>query len=130
MARAAGLAHSTIYRIWRAFSLQQHRSETFKLSSDPLSVDKVRDIVGPYLDSLTSASWINQIERFFAPLTDQQIKRGAHRSTKALQAAITTYIETRHVDPKPFRWIKAVDDILAAIQRFCHRTLAVQAQCG
>ncbi len=90
----------------------------------------MRDIVGPYLDSPTYASWINQIERFIALLTDQRIKRGAHRSTKELQAAITTYIETRNVDRKPFRWITTVDDILAAIQRFCHRTLAVQAQCG
>ena len=40
---------STIHRIWRAFGLQPHRSETFKLSSDPLFVDKVRDIVGLYL---------------------------------------------------------------------------------
>ncbi len=78
----------------------------------------------------TSASWINQVERFFALLTEQQIKRAAHRSTKELQAAITTYIETRNVDPKPFRWTKSADDILAAVQRFCHRTLAVQAQCG
>ena len=39
-------APSTIHRIWRAFGLQPHRSETFKLSADPLLVDKVRDIVG------------------------------------------------------------------------------------
>jgi hypothetical protein len=49
MARAVGHAPSTIHRIWRAFGLQPHRSETFKLSSDPLFVDKVRDIVGLYL---------------------------------------------------------------------------------
>ena len=49
MARASGYAPSTIHRIWRAFGLQPHRSETFKLSSDPLFVEKVRDIVGLYL---------------------------------------------------------------------------------
>jgi transposase len=49
MARAAGYAPSTIHRIWQAFGLQPHRVETFKLSSDPLFVDKVRDIVGLYL---------------------------------------------------------------------------------
>jgi len=50
MAKASGLSVSTVHRIWRAFSLQPHRSETFKLSTDPLFVDKVRDIVGLYLN--------------------------------------------------------------------------------
>ena len=248
MAKASGLSISTVHRIWRAFSLQPHRSETFKLSADPLFVDKVRDIVGLYLNppdhalvlcvdeksqiqaldrtqpllpmrpgqaerrthdykrygttslfaaldvkagtiigkcmprhraqefrrfldtvekhvpadldihivmdnasshktklirdwfakrrrwhmhfTPTSSSWINQVERFFALLTDQQIKRGAHRSTAALEAAITAYIDARNADPKPFRWTKTADDILASIERFCHRTIAVQAHCG
>jgi transposase len=248
MARASGLSVSTVHRIWRAFSLQPHRSETFKLSTDPLFVEKVRDIVGLYLDppdralvlcvdeksqiqaldrtqpllpmrpgqaerrthdykrhgttslfaaldvkagtiiskcmprhratefrrflsavesnvpggldihvvmdnasshktklirdwfakrphwhahfTPTSSSWINQVERFFALLTEQQIKRGAHRSTKELVAAIAAYIDTRNADPKPFRWTKSADDILASIARFCRRTLTVQAQCA
>ena len=50
MARRSGLSHSTINRIWRAFGLQPHRTETFKLSSDPLFIEKVRDIVGLYLN--------------------------------------------------------------------------------
>ena len=49
LAQAAGLSQSSISRIWRAFSLQPHRSESFKLSRDPLFIDKVRDIVGLYL---------------------------------------------------------------------------------
>ena len=49
LAKQAGLSHSTVGRIWRAFGLQPHRSETFKLSRDPLFVGKVRDIVGLYL---------------------------------------------------------------------------------
>ena len=49
MARESGLSHTTVRRIWAAFSVQPHRSETFKLSSDPLFVDKVRDIIGLYL---------------------------------------------------------------------------------
>jgi transposase len=248
MAKASGLSISTVHRIWRAFSLQPHRSETFKLSADPLFVDKVRDIVGLYLNppdhalvlcvdeksqiqaldrtqpllpmrpgqaerhthdykrhgttslfaaldvkagtiigtcmprhraqefrrfldtvekhvptdldihvvmdnasshktklirhwfakrlrwhmhfTPTSLSWINQVERFFALLTDQQIKRGAHRSTAALEAAIAAYIDARNADPKPFRWTKTADDILASIERFCHRTIAVHAQCA
>jgi transposase len=50
MAKAVGLSHMAISRIWRTFGLQPHRSETFKLSNDPLLVEKVRDIVGLYLD--------------------------------------------------------------------------------
>ena len=248
MAKATGVSTSTVHRIWRAFSLQPHRSETFKLSTDPLFVEKVRDIVGLYLDppdralvlcvdeksqiqaldrtqpllpmrpgqaerrthdykrhgttslfaaldvkagtiigkcmprhralefrrfldtventvpadldihvimdnasshktklirdwfakrprwhthfTPTSASWINQVERFFALLGGQQIKRGAHRSTKELEAAIAASIDARNADPKPFRWTKTAEDILASIERFCRRTLAVQAQCG
>jgi transposase len=50
MAKATGIRPTTVYRIWRAFSLQPHRTETFKLSRDPLFIDKVRDIVGLYLN--------------------------------------------------------------------------------
>src|SRR3954464_11234363 len=50
MARTSGVSISTVHRIWNAFSLAPHRSETFKLSTDPLFVEKVRDIVGLYLD--------------------------------------------------------------------------------
>jgi transposase len=50
MARKTGLSQSTVSRVWRAFGLQPHRSETFKLSTDPFFVDKVHDVVGLYLD--------------------------------------------------------------------------------
>ena len=50
MAKHSGLSHSTIGRIWRTFGLQPHRSDAFQLSNDPLFIDKVRDIVGLYLD--------------------------------------------------------------------------------
>ena len=50
MAKRSGLSESTIGRIWRAFGLQPHRSEDFKLSNDPLFVEKLYDIVGLYLD--------------------------------------------------------------------------------
>src|SRR3546814_19646963 len=49
MAAASALSHTTFRRIWCAFGLQPHRSETFKLSTDPLFVDKVQDIVGLYM---------------------------------------------------------------------------------
>ena len=50
MAQRSGLSHNTIRRIWRAFGLQPHRTETFQLSADPCCIEKVRDIVGLYLD--------------------------------------------------------------------------------
>ena len=50
MAKVSGVSTSSVHRIWCAFSLQPHRAETFKLSSDPQFVEKVRDIVGLYLD--------------------------------------------------------------------------------
>ena len=241
MARAVGYAPSTIHGIWQAFGLQPHRSETFKLSSDPFFVEKVRDIVGLYLApperalvlcvdeksqvqaldrsqpllpmrpgqperrshdykrhgtttlfaaldiatgevigrcfarhrareflqflrtietnvpadldvhlvidnyathktpairkwfarhprwhihfTPTGASWLNQVERFFARLTEKQLRRGVHRSTRELEEAILGYIETVNADPRPFRWTKSADDILATIKRFCLRTL-------
>ena len=49
MAKHSGMSQTAVSRIWRAFALQPHRSETFKLSRDPLFVDKVRDIVGLYM---------------------------------------------------------------------------------
>ncbi len=74
----------------------------------------------------TGASWINQVERFFALLTDKPIRRGVHRSTDALERDIRAFIDAHNADPKPFRWTKTADDILAAIQRFCHQTLQVR----
>ena len=75
----------------------------------------------------TSASWLNQVERFFADLTEKQIRRGVHRSTAELEQAITEYIDTVNEDPKPFRWHKTADEILASIKRFCLRTLETAA---
>ncbi|CAI8048807.1 hypothetical protein GBAR_LOCUS26911 [Geodia barretti] len=50
MAQRSGLSHNTVSRIWRAFGLQPHRTETFKLSADPFFIEKVRDVVGLYLN--------------------------------------------------------------------------------
>ena len=50
MAREVGLTQSAVHRIWKAFGLQPHRQETWKLSKDPLFIEKVRDVVGLYLD--------------------------------------------------------------------------------
>lgn len=241
MAKACGLSQSSISRIWRAFSLAPHRSETFKLWRDPLFIEKVRDIVGLYLDppdralvlcvdeksqiqaldrtapllpmrpgqierrthdyarhgttslfaaldaksgeligqtqrrhrsvefrnfldtieqnvppeldvhlildnygthktqlirdwlakrprfhlhfTPTSASWLNLVERWFAQLTDKQLRRGVHRSTKELETAIKSYIQHHNKNPKPFVWHKTADQILDSVARFCTRTL-------
>lgn len=50
MAKASGLSQAAVVRIWRAFGPQPHRAETFKLSTDPLFIEKVRDIIGMYLN--------------------------------------------------------------------------------
>jgi transposase len=71
----------------------------------------------------TSASWLNQVERFFALLTERALKRGVFRSVRELEQAIEDYIQATNAEPKPFRWTKSANDILASIQRFCLRTL-------
>ncbi len=241
MAKASGLSATTVGRVWRAFGLQPHRTETFKLSTDPLFAEKVRDIVGLYLappdralvlcvdeksqvqaldrtqpllplrpgqaerrthdhvrhgttslfaaldvkagtaigrcfprhrasefrkflDAIdarvppdldihlvlhnagthktklirdwlakrprphvhftpTSASWINQVERWFGLLTQRAIRRGVHCSVDALERDIQAFVDATNADPKPFRWVKSADGILASVKRFCLRSL-------
>jgi hypothetical protein len=69
----------------------------------------------------TGASWINQVKRFFALITDTQIRRGVHTSVQKLEDDIRTFLQTHTTDPKPVRWTKSADDILASIERFCLR---------
>ncbi|RDJ99246.1 transposase, partial [Paraburkholderia lacunae] len=69
----------------------------------------------------TSASWINQVERWFATLSETDIRRGTHRSTRQLEQAIRQYIQINNTDPRPFNWTKSADDILASVKRFCLR---------
>jgi transposase len=239
LASKSGMSQSAVSRIWRAFALQPHRTETFKLSKDPLFIEKVRDIVGLYMSppdkalvlcvdeksevqaldrtapllpmrpgqierrthdyrrngttslfaaldaatgkvigscqqqhrsvdfikflnqidaavpqdldvhlildnyathktpgvhrwlakrpryqlhfTPTSASWLNLVERWFAALTEKQIRRGVFRSTRELEDAIMRYLESSNQDPKPFIWTKTADQILASIARFCKR---------
>ena len=88
MARASGVSASTVHRIWRAFSLQPHRTETFKLSTDPQFVEKVRDIVGLYLDPPEKAlvicvdekSQIQALDRTqpLLPMRPGQVERRTH----------------------------------------------------
>ncbi|MBI4214291.1 MAG: transposase [Chloroflexi bacterium] len=69
----------------------------------------------------TSASWLNLVERYFAALTEKQLRRGVFRSTRDLEETIMRYLETTNENPKPFVWTKTADQILASIARFCDR---------
>jgi transposase len=240
LAQQVGLSQSAIVRIWRSFGLQPHRSETFKLSTDPFLVEKVRDIVGLYLNppehaivlsvdeksqvqaldrtqpilplrpglpeqrtndyerhgttslfaaldiatgkvigechrrhrhqeflkfmelvdaklpeaagevhlivdnygthktpkvirwfarhpryhlhfTPTSGSWVNQVERWFAEITEKRIRRGSFTSVRSLEKAILEYLEHNNANPKPFVWTADADLILGKIQRLCER---------
>ena len=69
----------------------------------------------------TSASWLNQVERWFATLTEKYLRRGTHRSTRQLEDAIRYYLDVYNSNPKPFVWSKSADEILASLERFCVR---------
>ncbi len=102
MAQASGLSQTAISRIWRAFGLQPHRSETFKLSRDPLFIEKVRDIVGLYLNPPDRAlvlcvdekSQIQALHRTqpLLPMRPGQVERRTHdyvrHGTTSLFAAL------------------------------------------
>ena len=102
LAAQAGLSRSTVSRIWRAFALQPHRSETFKLSKDPLFIEKVRDIVGLYLNPPDRAlvlcvdekSQIQALDRTqpLLPMRPGQVERRSHdykrHGTTSLFAAL------------------------------------------
>ncbi len=93
MAQRSGLSHNTVSRIWRAFGLQPHRTETFKLSSDPFFIEKVRDVVGLYLNPPDRAlvlcvdekSQIQALDRTrpLLPMRPGQVERRTHESSCA-----------------------------------------------
>ena len=241
MAQATGLSQATIGRIWRAFGLQPHRTDTFKLSTDPFFVEKVRDVVGLYLNppdraivlcvdeksqvqalnrtqpllplepgqaergthdyerhgvtslfaalnvatgevigqchrrhrqqefvkfldridatltrepgvsvhivmdnygthktakvkrwfrrhpeyhlhfTPTYSSWLNQVERFFAEITEKRIRRGCFRSVKELEEAIREYLENHNKNSRPFVWTATAEKILERVAKVCKR---------
>src|SRR6266849_733165 len=102
MAQACGLSRNTVHRIWRVFALQPHRTETFKLSKDPLFIEKVRDIVGLYLNPPDRAlvlcvdekSQIQALDRTqpLLPMRPGQVERRSHdyvrHGTTSLFAAL------------------------------------------
>lgn len=109
MAKASGISRSTVNRIWRAFGLHPHRSETFKLSPDPLLVEKVRDIVGLYMNPPDHAvvlcvdekAQIQALDRTqpLLPMRPGQVERRTHdytrHGTTSLFAALD--VKTSHV---------------------------------
>lgn len=243
MAKKLGLSQSTVSRIWRAFGLKPHRAETFQISQDPYFIEKVRDIVGLYMNpplnalvlcvdeksqiqalnrtqpilpmrpgqverrtpeyqrhgttslfaaldvatgnvmgqcfrrhrtaefkkflnyvdgqvpselevhlvldnycthkaapikgwlqrhpryhlhfTPTHSSWLNQVERWFALLTQRQIKRGSHHTVRALELAIKEFIAVHNENPQPFQWTKSAEEILRNLQRFASETVAI-----
>ena len=70
----------------------------------------------------TSASWLNQVERFFAKITTQRIRRGTFENVRALEAAIDGYLTHHNQHGKPFVWTATADAILDKVKRFCQRT--------
>ena len=70
----------------------------------------------------TSASWLNLVERWFAELTQKQLQRGVHRSTRELERAIREFLDVNNEDPRPFVWTKTADQILESVAAFCNRT--------
>ena len=67
----------------------------------------------------TSASWLNQVERWFAELARKKLQRGVHRSVAELNADIMSFIDAHNEKPKPYKWIKSADEILASVRGFC-----------
>lgn len=133
MAKATGLSHMTIARVWRAFGLQPHRSETFKLSTDPLLIEKVRDIVGLYLDPPDRAvvlcvdekSQIQALDRTqpILPMRPGQVERRTHdykrHGTTTLFAALDAksgqVIGETHARHRSVEFRKFLDRIDASV---------------
>ena len=105
MADTVGLSQTSVMRIWHAFGLQPHRTETFKLSTDPLFIDKVRDIVGLYLDppahalvlSVDEKSQIQALDRTqpLLPLRPGQVERHTHDYKRHGITSLFAALDTR-----------------------------------
>lgn len=74
----------------------------------------------------THSSWINQVERWFALLSQRQIKRGSHHTVRDLEMAIKQFVAAHNQNPKPFVWSKSADQILENLRRFAVETVNIQ----
>lgn len=133
MARATGLTQTAVSRIWRAFGLQPHRHEAFKLSTDPYFVEKVRDVVGLYLSppdravvlSVDEKSGTQALDRTqpVLPMTPGQAERGTHDYVRhgttslfaALDVATGKVIGRCHRRHRQQEFVKFLDEIDAAV---------------
>jgi len=75
----------------------------------------------------THSSWLNLVERWFALLTERQIKRAAHTSVRQLQVAIEQFLDVSNAAPQPFVWTKTADEILDKVARYATETLRAHA---
>jgi transposase len=135
MARAVGLSRMAIHRIWHTFGLQPHRSETFKLSNDPLLIEKIRDIVGLYLNPPAHAAvfcvdekpQIQALDRTqpLLPMQPGQIERRTHDYTRhgtttlfaALNAKTSEVITQFHQRHRSAQFREFLDLIEAQVPR-------------
>ena len=69
----------------------------------------------------TYSSWLNQVERWFALITQRAIRRGSFRSVKELTSKIDQFVSNYNKKAKPFVWVATADSILAKIDRLCRR---------
>jgi transposase len=133
MAKATGLSQTAISRIWRAFGLQPHRHEAFKLSTDPYFVEKVRDVVGLYLSppdravvlSVDEKSGTQALDRTqpVLPMTPGQVERGTHDYVRhgttslfaALDVATGKVIGRCHRRHRQQEFVKFLGEIDAAV---------------
>ena len=69
----------------------------------------------------TSSSWLNLVERWFAELTNRWLRRGTHRSVRALEVSLKEWAETWNENPRPYVWHKTADEILETLAAYCER---------
>lgn len=67
----------------------------------------------------TKSSWLNLVESFFSLLSRRKLKRGVHRSTRALEKDIRGFLDGHNDDPVPYVWTKTADQILRSLERYC-----------
>ena len=108
MAQRCGLSHNTVSRIWRAFGLQPHRTEAFKLSSDPFFIEKVRDVVGLYLNPTDRALVLcvdekSQIQALTAPVHCCPCARDRWSGASTITCATGRYRSLPRWTPEPVR---------------------------
>jgi transposase len=134
MAEKTGLSKSTIHRVWKAFSLQPHRQKHFKLSTDPQFVEKVRDVVGLYLNPPDNAlvlcvdekSQVQALERtqpllplgmgYAEGVTHDYVRHGTTTLFAALEVAtgkVTTQCKSRHRHQEFLAFLKHIDGQIA-----------------